>query len=86
MSVIGWDLIGNWRAIGNYYVYVLQVENLLLTKDKRIKLCDFGSATTTQLQPDHSWSATQRGLAEDEVTMATDCTHVLCIMHIHCIC
>ena len=56
---------------------LLQVENLLLSKDKRIKLCDFGSATTQQVIPDHTWTATQRGLAEDEVivTIYTDYTH-----------
>ena len=65
---------------------VFQVENLLLTNGKRIKLCDLGSATTTQLSPDHSWSATQRGLAEDEVTMAIHYTHMyMCIIPIHCI-
>ena len=32
-----------------------------------IKLCDFGSATTTALHPDDSWTAIQRSLAEDEV-------------------
>ena len=44
-----------------------QIENLLLSGEGVIKLCDFGSATTQQVNPDPSWSATQRGLAEDEV-------------------
>ena len=45
----------------------LQVENLLLSTEGAIKLCDFGSATTKQTHPDHSWTAVQRGLADDEV-------------------
>ena len=32
-----------------------------------IKLCDFGSATTKRIHPDHSWTQIQRGLAEEEV-------------------
>ena len=43
------------------------MENLLLTRGGTIKLCDFGSATINQLSPDHTWTAVQRGLAEDEV-------------------
>ena len=30
-------------------------------------MCDFSSAMTQRLSPDHTWSATQRGLTEDEV-------------------
>ena len=47
-----------------------QVENLLLTSSGAIKLCDFGSATTQSVTPDHSWSATQRGLVDEEVGVA----------------
>ena len=32
-----------------------------------VKTCDFGSAMTQRLSPDHTWSVTQRGLTEDEV-------------------
>ena len=32
-----------------------------------VKMCNFGSATTQWLSPDHTWSATQGGLTEDEV-------------------
>ncbi len=46
-----------------------QVANLLLTGEGVVKLCDFGSATTQQVNPDPSWSATQRGLVEDEVNI-----------------
>ena len=57
---------GDWNT--SYVVY-LQAENLLLDSDGVIKLCDFGSATTQQLNPDSSWTAVQRGLTEDEVRM-----------------
>ena len=43
------------------------MENLLLTADGTIKLCDFGSATTQVYNPDMDWSANQRGLVEEEV-------------------
>ncbi|XP_019852858.1 PREDICTED: cyclin-G-associated kinase [Amphimedon queenslandica] len=49
----------------------IKVENLLLTDKGSVKLCDFGSATTQRLTPDHSWSATQRGLTEDEIQANT---------------
>ncbi|XP_040480870.1 cyclin-G-associated kinase-like [Ursus maritimus] len=35
----------------------LKVENLLLSNQGTIKLCDFGSATTISHYPDYSWSA-----------------------------
>ena len=46
----------------------LKVENLLLSDQGMLKLCDFGSATTTTHYPDSSWSAIQRSLVEDEVS------------------
>jgi len=42
------------------------VENLLLSTEGYIRLCDFGSATTTSYYPDHTWSALQRSTVEDE--------------------
>ena len=48
--------------------WVLQVENLLLSDQGTIKLCDFGSATTISHYPDYSWSAQRRALVEDEVS------------------
>ena len=69
-----------YHNIDTYLVpssHTLQVENLLLTSDGGIKLCDFGSATINQLNPDSSWTSVQRGLAEDEVcTVLYDRTHV----------
>lgn len=45
----------------------LKIENLLLTSNGFLKLCDFGSATTQVYRPDVSWSANQRSILEDEV-------------------
>lgn len=45
-----------------------QVENLLLSHQGTIKLCDFGSATTISHYPDYSWSAQKRALVEEEVS------------------
>ncbi|XP_033739070.1 cyclin-G-associated kinase-like [Pecten maximus] len=49
----------------------LKVENLLLSSQCSIKLCDFGSATTVTHAPDISWSAIKRSLVEDEITKNT---------------
>ncbi|KAL8622464.1 hypothetical protein ACOMHN_034129 [Nucella lapillus] len=49
----------------------LKVENLLLSDQGSLKLCDFGSATTDTHYPDSSWSAIQRSLVEDELTKNT---------------
>ncbi|GFR28810.1 cyclin-G-associated kinase [Trichonephila clavata] len=49
----------------------LKIENLLLSSDGKIKLCDFGSATTKACHPDNTWSAIQRSLVEDEMCKNT---------------
>ncbi|OWF38973.1 cyclin-G-associated kinase-like [Mizuhopecten yessoensis] len=49
----------------------LKVENLLLSSQCSVKLCDFGSATTVTHNPDNSWSAIKRSLVEDEITKNT---------------
>lgn len=49
----------------------LKIENLLLTADGIMKLCDFGSATTQQYFPGPDWSASQRGLLEEEMAKYT---------------
>lgn len=46
----------------------LKIENLLISANGYIKLCDFGSATMEQHQPDMSWSANQRSTLEDSVS------------------
>lgn len=50
---------------------VLQIENLLISNQGTIKLCDFGSATTVSHYPDYSWSAQKRSMVEDEVQTHT---------------
>lgn len=47
----------------------LKIENLLISSDGCIKLCDFGSATVKIHQPDVSWSANQRSTLEDNVSI-----------------
>ena len=48
----------------------LKVENLLISNQGTIKLCDFGSATTVAYYPDYSWSAQKRALVEEEVRIS----------------
>ena len=45
----------------------IKLENLLLTEDFNVKLCDLGSASTKQHYPDQNWSMNQRTLLEDEL-------------------
>lgn len=47
----------------------LKIENLLISGESSIKLCDFGSATTEVFRPDVSWSANQHSSLEDNVSM-----------------
>ncbi|NXM22929.1 GAK kinase, partial [Ploceus nigricollis] len=49
----------------------LKVENLLISNQGTIKLCDFGSATTTAYYPDYNWSAQKRAVVEEEITRNT---------------
>ncbi|XP_068089995.1 cyclin-G-associated kinase isoform X2 [Hyperolius riggenbachi] len=49
----------------------LKVENLLVSNQGTIKLCDFGSATTIAHYPDYNWTAQRRATVEDEVTRNT---------------
>lgn len=49
----------------------LKIENLLLSNQGTVKLCDFGSATTVSHYPDYSWSAQKRALVEEEITRNT---------------
>lgn len=51
---------------------MLQIENLLISNQGTIKLCDFGSSTTVSHYPDYSWSAQKRSMVEDEVHTHTD--------------
>ncbi|XP_077981164.1 cyclin-G-associated kinase-like [Glandiceps talaboti] len=49
----------------------LKLENLLISSKGSIKLCDFGSATTTSYYPDDNWSSIKRSLVEDEIASQT---------------
>ncbi|XP_039215606.1 cyclin-G-associated kinase isoform X5 [Crotalus tigris] len=49
----------------------LKIENMLISNQGTIKLCDFGSATVVTHYPDYSWSAQRRATVEDEVTRNT---------------
>ncbi|XP_077377441.1 cyclin-G-associated kinase [Festucalex cinctus] len=49
----------------------LKIENLLISNQGTIKLCDFGSATTVAHYPDYSWPAHKRSMVEDEITRNT---------------
>ncbi|KAI7813078.1 cyclin-G-associated kinase [Triplophysa rosa] len=49
----------------------LKIENLLISHQGTIKLCDFGSSTTLAHYPDYSWSAHKRSMVEDEITRNT---------------
>ncbi|XP_063051136.1 cyclin-G-associated kinase isoform X2 [Engraulis encrasicolus] len=49
----------------------LKIENLLISQQGTVKLCDFGSATTIAHYPDYSWSAQKRSMVEDEITRNT---------------
>uniref|UniRef100_A0A1B6M8G7 Protein kinase domain-containing protein n=1 Tax=Graphocephala atropunctata TaxID=36148 RepID=A0A1B6M8G7_9HEMI len=49
----------------------LKIENLLLDTEGKVKLCDFGSATTQTYEPNNSWSAQQRAMLEDQMNRCT---------------
>ncbi|XP_037113989.1 cyclin-G-associated kinase isoform X2 [Syngnathus acus] len=49
----------------------LKIENLLISNQGTVKLCDFGSATSVAHDPDYSWSAQKRSMVEDEITRNT---------------
>ncbi|XP_051875852.1 LOW QUALITY PROTEIN: cyclin-G-associated kinase [Pristis pectinata] len=49
----------------------LKVENLLVSHQGTIKICDFGSATSIAHYPDYTWSAQRRAMVEEEITRNT---------------
>jgi cyclin G-associated kinase len=49
----------------------LKIENLLISKDGAIKLCDFGSATIEIYRPDLTWSANQHSSIEEHMAKFT---------------
>ncbi|KAH0628437.1 hypothetical protein JD844_009603 [Phrynosoma platyrhinos] len=49
----------------------LKIENMLMSNQGTIKLCDFGSATTIAHYPDYNWTAQKRATVEEEITRNT---------------
>nr|CAH7718848.1 unnamed protein product [Callosobruchus chinensis] len=49
----------------------LKIENLLISMESTIKLCDFGSATTDVYTPDTTWSANQHTCLEENMARFT---------------
>ncbi|XP_019762219.1 cyclin-G-associated kinase isoform X1 [Dendroctonus ponderosae] len=49
----------------------LKIENLLISVEGSIKLCDFGSASTEIFHPDLTWSANQHSSLEDDLAKFT---------------
>ncbi|XP_060528873.1 cyclin-G-associated kinase [Cylas formicarius] len=49
----------------------LKIENLLISSDGMIKLCDFGSATVEIFRPNLSWSANQHSCLEENMARFT---------------
>ena len=49
----------------------IKLENLLLTRDLQVKLCDLGSASSRRHFPDPSWSMEQRRLLEEDLAQHT---------------
>uniref|UniRef100_A0A0K8VGN7 Cyclin-G-associated kinase n=1 Tax=Bactrocera latifrons TaxID=174628 RepID=A0A0K8VGN7_BACLA len=49
----------------------IKIENFLISNDKQLKLCDFGSATKETFAPTIEWGAKQRNLLEDQLSSVT---------------
>ncbi|XP_050499686.1 cyclin-G-associated kinase [Diabrotica virgifera virgifera] len=49
----------------------LKIENLLISAESSLKLCDFGSATTEVYRPDISWTANQHAGLEENMAKFT---------------
>ncbi|XP_057655522.1 cyclin-G-associated kinase [Diorhabda carinulata] len=49
----------------------LKIENLLISAESTIKLCDFGSATTDVFRPDISWTANHHANLEEQMAKFT---------------
>ncbi|XP_049823586.1 cyclin-G-associated kinase isoform X2 [Aethina tumida] len=49
----------------------LKIENLLISSESTIKLCDFGSATVEVFRPDLTWSANQHSALEENMSRFT---------------
>lgn len=49
----------------------IKIENFLVSSDLRLKLCDFGSATTDFFCPTSEWNARQRETLQDKIMKVT---------------
>ena len=49
----------------------IKLENLLLTRDLQVKLCDLGSASSRRHNPDQGWSMEQRRVLEEDLAQHT---------------
>uniref|UniRef100_A0A1I8PUS5 non-specific serine/threonine protein kinase n=1 Tax=Stomoxys calcitrans TaxID=35570 RepID=A0A1I8PUS5_STOCA len=49
----------------------IKIENYLLSDDKQLKLCDFGSSTSEIFAPTLDWNAQQRNTLEDQLSSVT---------------
>ncbi|KAL5290187.1 GAK family protein [Megaselia abdita] len=49
----------------------VKIENFLIGKDLRLKLCDFGSATTDFFTPSVDWNVRQREKLQDQIMKVT---------------
>jgi len=49
----------------------LKLDNLLIDYEGKIKLCDFGSASTTTYEPEESWNMQRRTAMEEELARFT---------------
>ncbi|XP_066260785.1 cyclin-G-associated kinase [Euwallacea similis] len=49
----------------------LKIDNLLISVENTVKLCDFGSATSEIFQPDLTWSANQHSSLEENLARFT---------------
>ena len=57
-----------------FYLFLcrdIKLENLLLTRDLQVKLCDLGSASSRRHNPDQGWSVEQRRLLEEDLAQHT---------------
>ncbi|CAH0555449.1 unnamed protein product [Brassicogethes aeneus] len=66
------------RAVSHMHAQVppiihrdLKIENLLISSENSIKLCDFGSATVEVFRPDLTWSANQHNALEENMSRFT---------------
>lgn len=70
IKVSSLHLANKSNFLNYFFLFLNQIENFLLGCDGVLKLCDFGSATTISHEPDFNWSAQQRDLLIDHVSLS----------------